>query len=203
LRFQGKLTNWNDDKGYGFVEPNDGGDRSFVHIKSFKQISRRPVEGDLIIYEQVKEAKEKYKAVNISLVRDRKPHKNTAPQRRTIGTVIVVSFCLLMVALVSLELVVPEILYLYIVASLVTFIVYAFDKSAAKHGRWRIPESQLHWLALLGGWPGAFIAQNTLRHKSFKTAFKQVYWVTVILNIAAFCWLLSTQGQQLLERILG
>jgi cold shock CspA family protein len=100
LRFQGKLTNWNDDKGYGFVEPNDGGDRSFVHIKSFKQISRRPVEGDLIIYEQVKEAKEKYKAVNISLVRDRKPHKNTAPQRRTIGTVIVVSFCLLMVALV-------------------------------------------------------------------------------------------------------
>jgi uncharacterized membrane protein YsdA (DUF1294 family) len=97
---------------------------------------------------------------------------------------------------------VPEILYLYIVASLVTFIVYAFDKSAAKNCRWRIPESQLHWLALLGGWPGAFIAQNTLRHKSIKAAFKQVYWITVILNIAAFCWLLSNQGQQLLEHVL-
>jgi uncharacterized membrane protein YsdA (DUF1294 family) len=137
------------------------------------------------------------------LARDLKAHKKTAPQRRTVGTIIVVSFCLVLVVLVSLKLVAPETLYLYIVASLFTFIFYAFDKSAAKHGRWRIPESQLHWLALLGGWPGAFIAQNTLRHKSIKTAFKQVYWVTVILNIAAFCWLLSTQGQQLLERILA
>jgi cold shock CspA family protein len=60
LRFQGKLTNWNDDKGYGFVEPNGGGDRCFVHIKSFQRKSRRPVDGGLIIYEQVKEAKGKY-----------------------------------------------------------------------------------------------------------------------------------------------
>jgi uncharacterized membrane protein YsdA (DUF1294 family) len=141
--------------------------------------------------------------VNISLVKDRKPQKKTVPQSRTLGTMIVVSFCLLMIVLVSLKLVIPEILYIYIVASLVTFIVYAFDKSAAKHGRWRIPESQLHWLALLGGWPGAFIAQNTLRHKSIKTAFKQVYCITVILNIAAFCWLLSAHGQQLLERFSG
>jgi uncharacterized membrane protein YsdA (DUF1294 family) len=136
-------------------------------------------------------------------VRDHKSKKKKSRQSRTLGTIIVVSFCLFMAVLVSLKLVAAEIFYLYIVASLVTFIVYAFDKSAAKNGRWRIPESQLHWLALLGGWPGAFIAQNTLRHKSIKTAFKQVYWVTVILNIAAFCWLLSAHGQQLLERIVG
>jgi uncharacterized membrane protein YsdA (DUF1294 family) len=136
-------------------------------------------------------------------VRDHKSQKKKSRQSRTLGTIIVVSFCLVMAVLVSLKLVAPEILYLYLVASLFTFIFYAFDKSAAKNGRWRIPENQLHWLALLGGWPGAFIAQNTLRHKSIKKAFKQVYWVTVIINIAAFCWLLSAHGQQLLERILG
>jgi uncharacterized membrane protein YsdA (DUF1294 family) len=135
-------------------------------------------------------------------VRDHKSKKKKSRQSRTLGTIIVVSFCLVLVVLVSLKLVAPEILYLYIVASLITFIVYDFDKSAAKHGRRRIPESQLHWFALLGGWPGAFIAQNTLRHKSIKKAFKQVYWVTVILNIAAFCWLLNTQGQQFLEHVL-
>jgi hypothetical protein len=48
LRFQGKLTNWNDNKGYGFVDPKGGGDRCFVHIKSFQRTSRRVVDCDLI-----------------------------------------------------------------------------------------------------------------------------------------------------------
>lgn len=34
MKLQGQVVNWNDDKGFGFVEPNGGGDRAFVH-KSF------------------------------------------------------------------------------------------------------------------------------------------------------------------------
>lgn len=86
------------------------------------------------------------------------------------------------------------VLGLYIGASLAAFIAYAADKSAARNERWRVPENTLHLLALLGGWPGALIAQNRLRHKSSKTSFLVVFWATVLLNSGALGCLLSPPG---------
>ena len=68
--------------------------------------------------------------------------------------------------------------------SLLTFIVYTMDKSAAKKGNWRIKESTLHLLSLVGGWPGALIAQQILRHKSIKQPFRFIFWLTVFLNVS-------------------
>ena len=82
----------------------------------------------------------------------------------------------------------------YGVASLVTYVVYALDKKAARKGAWRIPEVQLHLLALIGGWPGAMAAQQTLRHKSKKASFRFVFWITVFFNAAGTVWLLSPKG---------
>jgi uncharacterized membrane protein YsdA (DUF1294 family) len=80
----------------------------------------------------------------------------------------------------------------YLAASVVTFIAYAGDKLAAKHDKRRTPERTLHLLSVLGGWPGAWLAQRLLRHKSRKTRFQQVFWVTVILNCAGLgCWMAS------------
>lgn len=50
-----RICDWNDEKGLGFVVPNDGGTRAFVHIRSFQAGSRRPVSGDLISYETTRE----------------------------------------------------------------------------------------------------------------------------------------------------
>lgn len=66
--------------------------------------------------------------------------------------------------------------------NLATFIVYAMDKRAARIGGWRVSERQLHLLALLGGWPAAWAAQQWLRHKSSKASFRAVYWATVVLH---------------------
>jgi uncharacterized membrane protein YsdA (DUF1294 family)/cold shock CspA family protein len=203
LRFQGKLINWNDDKGFGFVEPNGGGARSFVHIKSFQTRSKRPVEGDLIVYEQVNEARGKCKAVNVSLVRDRKSRAAKPKRSNKLGSLILGIFCLVLISLTLLKLLPIEVLYFYAGASTLTFIVYAYDKSSAKNRRWRTPEGHLHLLALLGGWPGAFYAQNKLRHKSSKKEFKKVYWLTVVINICAFVWLIGEQGQQFLKAIVA
>ena len=86
----------------------------------------------------------------------------------------------------------------YVLASAATFIAYAVDKSAARQGRWRTPESTLHGLALAGGWPGAWLAQRLLRHKSSKRDFLAVYRVTVLLNLAAFFVWHSRWAQRLL-----
>lgn len=73
---------------------------------------------------------------------------------------------------------------LYACASLIALASYARDKRAAIAGRRRTPESTLHLIALFGGWPGALLAQQWLRHKSVKTSFLVVFWITVALNLA-------------------
>lgn len=67
--------------------------------------------------------------------------------------------------------------------NLATFYVYWRDKAAAMQDQWRASENQLHTLSLLGGWPGAWFAQQILRHKSSKRAFQQLYWATVALHL--------------------
>ncbi|WP_312409391.1 DUF1294 domain-containing protein [Comamonas sp.] len=85
----------------------------------------------------------------------------------------------------------------YLLASLVTFAWYAWDKAAARQGHWRTPEKHLWLLGLLGGWPGALLAQRWLRHKSSKQEFLQVFWLTVVLNLVGLCLLFSPLGQRL------
>lgn len=79
--------------------------------------------------------------------------------------------------------------------SLLTFAAYAVDKSAARHGARRVRERTLHLLALLGGWPGALLAQQLLRHKTVKPGFRLVFWFTVLSNVAAV-WLALTWAAQ-------
>jgi uncharacterized membrane protein YsdA (DUF1294 family) len=72
---------------------------------------------------------------------------------------------------------------LYLVASALTFAVYAFDKRAAVQGARRVSERTLHWLALVGGWPGALLAQRLLRHKTRKPFFRTMLRLTIGLHI--------------------
>lgn len=76
----------------------------------------------------------------------------------------------------------------YLAASVAAAIAYWKDKSAARSGAWRTPERTLHLLALMGGWPGALIAQRVVRHKSAKSSFRFAFWATVTLNCGALVW---------------
>ena len=93
------------------------------------------------------------------------------------------------------------VLIFYFATSAFTFVVYLIDKAAARRNRWRTEENVLHLFALIGGWPGALVAQQLLRHKSIKIEFRRVFWVTVVLNCAVLAWLLTPQGQALLTRL--
>ena len=73
------------------------------------------------------------------------------------------------------------------------FLLYGADKAAALQGGNRIPEYILHLLAVLGGWPGALVAQQWLRHKSVKAGFLGVFWLTVFANLALLGAMLATR----------
>lgn len=82
----------------------------------------------------------------------------------------------------------------YAALSLLTLLMYAWDKSATRHRARRISETTLHGLALLGGWPGAWLAQVWLRHKSRKQPFRTWFWLTVAANLAVLALLLWRLG---------
>ena len=75
-------------------------------------------------------------------------------------------------------------LALILLMSLLTVLAYAWDKRRAIRGGWRIPESRLHLLELLGGWPGALVARHWLRHKTQKGSYRLVFWFIVLLHLS-------------------
>ncbi len=91
----------------------------------------------------------------------------------------------------------------YLGLSLFAFAIYALDKNAAQQDTWRTSESFLHTLALAGGWPGALIAQQVLRHKTRKQPFRIVFWGTVVLNLCALTWLSTPIGSVYFQSLIG
>jgi len=73
-----------------------------------------------------------------------------------------------------------------LLVSLVTYLLYRKDKANAESGRWRTPESTLHFLELIGGWGAAFIAQRNFRHKTSKLSFQATFWAIVLLHEVLF-----------------
>ena len=202
MRQKGKIATWNDDKGFGFIEPFNGGSRVFIHIKALANRNRRPEQGDVVTYSVTKDNQGRTRAVNATLAGDKlikkKPRKTSASA---------ILFALLfdggVGASVATGDLVPQVLYWYLGASLVTYFVYAWDKSAARKGGWRTSEQTLFLFGLVGGWPGALIAQQTLRHKSKKTSFRVTFAATVIFNCAGLVWLHTADGQELLRQLFA
>jgi uncharacterized membrane protein YsdA (DUF1294 family)/cold shock CspA family protein len=202
MRYQGKITNWKDDKGFGFINPNGGGNQVFVHIKSFANRQRRPVGNEIVTYELKVDAKGRVQAENVAFVGERAP-SNISPERSNISLILSASFLIFVAASAFVGKLPFAVLWLYLVGSTVAFFAYAFDKSAARNDQWRTQESTLHLFALVGGWPGALAAQRLLRHKSKKQSFQILFWATVALNCSALAWLFSPSGSGMLRSFLG
>jgi uncharacterized membrane protein YsdA (DUF1294 family)/cold shock CspA family protein len=192
-RYQGRISTWKDDQGFGFITPNGGGPTVFVHIKSFSHQGVRPVGNEIVTYNLAVNEKGKPRAENVAYVHHRyaKPPSCRTSMNSQIAAVAFLGFIIACSFTGKLPALIPG---LYMAMSILAFIAYATDKSAAQNNRWRTKESTLHAIGLAGGWPGALIAQKVFRHKYKKQAFQQVFWFTVITNCSALAWLLSPFG---------
>lgn len=75
-------------------------------------------------------------------------------------------------------------------ASVITFLLYGFDKARSKNGGWRVPEIVLHGLALVGGFPGGWAGRSVFRHKTKKGIFVFVLAVSTVIHLVLVYWLL-------------
>lgn len=221
---RGLLRSWNDDKGFGFIQPEQGGAELFAHISSMRG-ERRPVAGDQVSYVVGKDSRGRACAEHIRLAGvlqldrpaiRRKPQvqrslavaanksKPAAPRSRSSGggsvqhlgvklLILAALCCLPLLGAVQLLLQAGFVwaLLAYPLASLISFIQYWQDKANAQRGRWRTPENALHLIELLGGWPGALVAQQCFRHKTRKLSYQLVFWAIVAAHQAVWIdWLL-------------
>ncbi|WP_440875369.1 DUF1294 domain-containing protein [Thalassotalea sp. PLHSN55] len=198
MRLKGKLIKWDDEKAFGFIVPNGGGDHVFIHKSAFSNRRRTPQIKDIITFSITKDKQGRYCADEATFSGE-KLKKKQAKSVSKFSIYLSVIFLVLMMAALVIGRMPINLVLLYLGGSTLTFILYAYDKSKAKRGAWRTPESTLHLFALAGGWPGAAIAQQTLRHKSQKKEFRFVFWLTVIANFCALAWLMSSNGEQLMN----
>jgi uncharacterized membrane protein YsdA (DUF1294 family)/cold shock CspA family protein len=192
MRYQGKITVWKDDRGFGFITPQGGGEPVFFHISDFPNTKRRPVGNEIVTYELRFDATRRPHAGNVAFTDARR----ATEQRFDNGAVASALFSTFFLALIGVAALADKLPFAffsaYLVASLLAFALYRRDKSAAQNGDWRTSENSLHLLGLFGGWPGALIAQKFLHHKSKKRSFQVIFWATVLLNCAgalAYAWL--------------
>ena len=185
---RGKLTKWKDDRGFGFITPIRGGRQVFVHIKAFTNQHRRPIGNEFVTYETASDDSGRLRAEHVEFMGD--DSISVADRWTTALTISLLFFIFLGVSVFIGQL--PfVVLALYVVLSVISFLVYRRDKSAAQQNQWRTGEGTLILLGLVGGWPGAFIAQQLFHHKTKKRSFQIAYWVTVVLNCLGLVLLLS------------
>ncbi len=208
MRLAGRISSWNDDKGYGFVMPSGGGDRAFVHIKAFQPGSRRPVEGDLISYVVTRDARGRSNASEARFAGQRverveRRKRTSAPLR--VPRMLLGGACLVAVVLGTVFGALPLVIAIVcLLLSFLSYMMYWLDKEAAQRGGQRIPESTLHLVDLLGGWPGALVAQQWFRHKTVKTSFQFAFWCSALGNLVLVGWLVrSGIARSLTDALLG
>ena len=119
-----------------------------------------------------------------------------------LGLLLAISFSLLLLYSVYWQQLPGSIGLLYLFASVLTYIAYGRDKSAAIKGQWRTKETTLQLFSLFGGWPGAIVAQGRLRHKSRKLSFQIVFWLMLSVNLTVFIVYYSDRVRSLLLNYL-
>jgi len=184
MRYQGRIIKWYDDKGFGFIRATQDSKDIFLHISEIHKLNKRPEINESVTYEITKDGQGRFRAVNVGYLSAQANIKKL--DTSTSFSYVFLTFIFLFAAFIierALKGFLSHIFpFVFVGANLIVFLYYYQDKVSAVKKDWRTPESTLHFLSLLGGWGGAYIAQKIFRHKHKKESFMTVYKFTVFIN---------------------
>lgn len=183
---KGTLIKWDDDKGFGFIQ-KENGNQVFLHISGLKKgTRRRPIVGDTIYFRTEKDERGRLRALQ-AVIRE-VGYKYVDIESHKTPTILMLFFWIIALCPFGGALYVwkkgaePYLLIAYGLMSVTMFYLYYEDKRRAKTKTWRISEAALHLWELFGGWPGALIAQHTAHHKNKKFSYQFVFWCIVLFH---------------------
>ena len=182
----GTIRRWDDDRGFGFVGSDEDGREYFLHVSAVPKDSARPSVGAAIDFEVgVVDGRPRVTSMRAIPKPPKVPEPRPRNRPTTAGflSLLLIPLWLGFAATFSPD---PRWWIVYGAASLLAFVAFAVDKRAAQRRQWRIPESTLHALEVLGGWPGALLGSQLLRHKTAKGSYRFGFWVCTVFNVAAF-----------------
>jgi uncharacterized membrane protein YsdA (DUF1294 family)/cold shock CspA family protein len=190
-RSRGRLVSWNDERGFGFITPDGGGQDVFVHASAFAKEGRhievgQEYEFDLDLGKDGRPKAKRVTSVAVPVIARERPSLRSQLLQRGPRMLVIPAFLFIVLAIHSVQGVSPNWFVIYGVASVACFAGYGLDKLAASHRQWRVSETILLLIGLVGGWPGGIIGQEVFRHKTQKKTFRTLFWMSVAINMAAF-----------------
>ena len=190
---KGAIVMWNDQKGFGFIRPaghESGEDDHFVHISAFKKgMPRRPEVGDEVHFRPADlPGKKRASFARLDQARPEPQPFVLIPKKRSWATNLLILAPLAFSGYLLLRAKNPLPFFCYAFFSVITMVVYGADKTHAAIRSWRIPEIYLHILEIMGGWPGALMAQNEFRHKTRKSFYQVVFRGIIVLHLAVWAF---------------
>jgi len=212
MKKQGTVVRWNSEKAFGFIRCPQIPADVFFHLRDFSGPGK-PTDGMQVTFEDIHVGGKGPRALSVEPARNTIVNEAPPPappvqaellprsppssrsrsqwQKRReerplwIGVGLMAFWLLLWLVGIGLGRFPWVILTAVVLLNLVTFYMYWRDKHAAINEVQRTPEDWLHALAVVGGWPGAWFAQQILRHKTSKQPFRTIYWGTVAANTLA------------------
>lgn len=184
-RVHGRVTQWFDDRGYGFITASGGSKQIFLHVSAITSRGVRPKIGDTVTFLTERDDQGRLRALAVHFDGD----AGGAAPRAAVPWLAALSVIATIAALAAAGHLPWWMPVLYAGASGIKWSLYGWDKARAAARGPRIREDTLHLFALAGGWPGALVAQAQFRHKTRKASFRAVFWATVLMNVAALGWL--------------
>ena len=203
MRETGVVKAWNPERGFGFVQ-RDGAPDLFLHIKAFPRGAADPAVGDEVTFGVESAARRQAACRPGPSWRAKRYVPPVRPASPIIGALAILAFAAIYLLVEIFWGPVPLwVLFLYLGVSAITFGAYAIDKSAARLRQRRVAETSLILLGMLGGWPGAILAQQMLRHKTAKPSFRAVFWASVLINVFVFVALNAPGVARSIAEVLG
>lgn len=173
-----QLIEWHNDRGFGFIADEEGDGRIFLHIRELANGHSPPCPGDSIAFVMGTDPKGRVQAVKATNL------SSTSKLSSASWFALLLLMILPVAAFFKISFPIGHfwVAIFAVVVSSVTYFFYSRDKRMAVIGGFRISEIRLHVLELIGGWPGAFIAQRRFRHKCSKRAYRFGFWLIVLCH---------------------